>query len=45
MMLFDREVGLSIKGGNVAGRQVGGREIMIMRVNECYNETNKQQQK
>jgi hypothetical protein len=28
MMLFDPEVGLSIKGGNVAGRQGGGREIM-----------------
>jgi hypothetical protein len=28
MMLFDPEVGLSIKGRNVAGRQGGGREIM-----------------
>jgi hypothetical protein len=28
MMLFDPEVGLSIKGGNVAGRQGGGREII-----------------
>jgi hypothetical protein len=27
MVLFDPEVG-SIKGGNVAGRQGGGREIM-----------------
>jgi hypothetical protein len=37
MMLFDPEEGLSIKGGNVAGRQGGGREIM--RVKECYSET------
>jgi hypothetical protein len=28
MMLFDTEVGLSIKGGDVAGRQGGGRKIM-----------------
>jgi hypothetical protein len=28
MMLFDPEVGPSIKLGNVAGRQGGGREIM-----------------
>jgi hypothetical protein len=28
MMLFDPEVGLSIKGGNVAGRQGGGMEII-----------------
>jgi hypothetical protein len=34
MMLFDPEVGLSIKVGNVAGRQGGGGEI-----NECYSET------
>jgi hypothetical protein len=27
MMLFDPEVGPSIKWGNVAGRQGGGREI------------------
>jgi hypothetical protein len=33
MMLFDPEVGPSIKGGNVAGRQGEGREIM--RDNEC----------
>jgi hypothetical protein len=35
-MLFDPEVGMSIKGGNVVGRQGGGREI-----NECYSETKK----
>jgi hypothetical protein len=40
MMLFDPEEGLRIKGGNVAGRQGGGREIM--RDNECNSETNKQ---
>jgi hypothetical protein len=34
MMLFDPEVGLSIKAGNVAGRQGGGREI-----SECYSNT------
>jgi hypothetical protein len=34
MMLFDPEVGPSIKGGNKAGRQGGRREI-----NECYSET------
>jgi hypothetical protein len=34
MMLFDPEVGLSIKAGNVAGRQGEGREI-----NECYSKT------
>jgi hypothetical protein len=34
MMLFDPEVGPSSKGGTVAGRQGGGREI-----NECYSET------
>jgi hypothetical protein len=28
MMLSDPEEGLSIKGGNVAGSQGGGREIM-----------------
>jgi hypothetical protein len=28
MMLFDPELGPSIKGRNVAGRQVKGREIM-----------------
>jgi hypothetical protein len=28
MMLFDPELGPSIKGGNVAGRQGKGREIM-----------------
>jgi hypothetical protein len=39
MMLFDPEVGLSIKAGNVAGRQGGGREIM--RDNERYSETEK----
>jgi hypothetical protein len=27
-MLFDPEVGLNIKGGNVAGKQGGGREII-----------------
>jgi hypothetical protein len=37
-MLFDPEVGLSIKRGNVAGRQGGGREI-----NECYSETKEKQ--
>jgi hypothetical protein len=36
MMLFDPEVGLNIKGGNVAGRQGVGREN-----NECYCETKK----
>jgi hypothetical protein len=36
MMLYDPEVGPSIKGGNVTGRQRGGREI-----NECYSETKK----
>jgi hypothetical protein len=35
--LFDPEEVLSIKGGNVAGRQGGGREIM--RDNECNSET------
>jgi hypothetical protein len=34
MMLFDPEVGLSIKVGNVTGKQGGAREI-----NECYSET------
>jgi hypothetical protein len=34
MMLFGPEVGLSIKGENMAGRQGGGREI-----NESYSET------
>jgi hypothetical protein len=38
MMLLDPEMGLSIKGRNVAGRQGGGREI-----NECYSETKKKQ--
>jgi hypothetical protein len=38
-MLCDPEMGLSIKGGNVAGRQEGGREIM--RDNECNSETEK----
>jgi hypothetical protein len=28
MMLFDPEVSLSIKGGNMAGRKGGEREIM-----------------
>jgi hypothetical protein len=41
MMLFDPEEGPNIKGGNVAGRQGGGREKMIMRNNECYSETQK----
>jgi hypothetical protein len=36
MMFFDPEVGLSIKGGNVAGRQREGRKIM--RDNEGDNE-------
>jgi hypothetical protein len=36
MMFFDPEVGPSIKEGNVAGRQRGGREIM--RDNERDNE-------
>jgi hypothetical protein len=36
MMLFDPEVGLSIKGGNVTGRQGEGKEIM--RDNEGDNE-------
>jgi hypothetical protein len=39
MMLFDPVVGLSIKGGSVARRQGGIKEIM--RVNECKNETEK----
>jgi hypothetical protein len=39
MMLFDPDVGLSIKRGNVAGRQGGGREII--RVNKCNTETKK----
>jgi hypothetical protein len=34
MMLFDPEVGPSIKGRTVAGRQGGGREI-----NETYSKT------
>jgi hypothetical protein len=34
MMLFDQEMGLSIKGGNVAGRQGGGREIMSATVKQ-----------
>jgi hypothetical protein len=38
-MLFDPAVGPSIKGGNVAGRQGGGRETM--RDNECNSETKK----
>jgi hypothetical protein len=44
MMLFDPEVGLSIKGCNVAGRQGGGREIMRDNEgdNEYNSETNKQ---
>jgi hypothetical protein len=33
MMIFDPEVGQSIKGGNVAGRHI----------HECYNETKKNQ--
>jgi hypothetical protein len=43
MMLFDPEVCQSIKGGNVTGKQGGGREIMrkIMRDNECNSETRK----
>jgi hypothetical protein len=36
MMFFDPELGPSIKGTNVAGRQGGGREI-----NECYREIKK----
>jgi hypothetical protein len=36
MMLFDPEVGPSIKVGNVAGKQGEGREI-----NECFSETKK----
>jgi hypothetical protein len=40
MMLFDPEVGLSIKGGNVTGRQGEGKEIK--RDNECISETNKE---
>jgi hypothetical protein len=46
MMLFDPEVGLSIKGGNMAGRQEEGREIRSATVKqrktgvgECYLET------
>jgi hypothetical protein len=35
-VLSDPYLGLSIKGGSVAGRQGGGREI-----NECYSETKK----
>jgi hypothetical protein len=31
MLLFDPKVGLSIKGGNMAGRQGKGREIMKQR--------------
>jgi hypothetical protein len=38
MMLFDTEVGPSIKGEHMAARQGGGREI-----NECYSETKKNQ--
>jgi hypothetical protein len=38
-MLFDSEVGPSIKGQNMAGRQGGKREIM--RGNECNSETEK----
>jgi hypothetical protein len=34
MMLFDPKVGLSIKGGNVAGRKRGRREIMIATVKQ-----------
>jgi hypothetical protein len=34
MMLFDPEVGSSIKGGNVGARQRGGKEI-----SECYSKT------
>jgi hypothetical protein len=33
-MIFGQEVGPIIKGGNVVGRQGGGREI-----NECYSKT------
>jgi hypothetical protein len=36
MMLFDPEMGLSIKGGKVMERQGGGREI-----NECCSKTKK----
>jgi hypothetical protein len=39
MMLFDPEVGLSLRVGNVAGREGGGREIM--RGKECNSETEK----
>jgi hypothetical protein len=38
MMLFDPEVDKSIKQGNVARRQGGGREI-----NECYSKTKENQ--
>jgi hypothetical protein len=38
MMLFDPEVGPSMKGGSVAGRQGGGRET-----NECFSEAKKNQ--
>jgi hypothetical protein len=38
MMFFDPEVGLSIKGENVAGRQGGGGEI-----NECFSKTKENQ--
>jgi hypothetical protein len=41
MILFDPEVGPRIKGGNVAGRQGGGREIM--RENECNSKTIKKE--
>jgi hypothetical protein len=47
MVLFDPQDALSIKEGNVAGRQGGGREIMktmrvIMRDNECKSKTKKE---
>jgi hypothetical protein len=34
MLLSDPEVGLSVKGGNVAGRQGGGRKIMSVIVKQ-----------
>jgi hypothetical protein len=43
MMLFDPEVGPSIKGRNVAGRQGGGRKIR-QTMREIMSTTVKQQQ-
>jgi hypothetical protein len=34
IMLFDPEIGLSIKGGDVAGRQGGGREVISATVKQ-----------